>query len=96
MKPIINVLLIILDFYWFVVIVSVILSWLTNFNVINSRNEVVRSIWRITYDLTEPVYRQIRRVIPNMGGIDFSPFVLILLIYLLKQYLQYYIYPIVP
>ena len=46
MKPIIEVILIILDAYWFVVMASVILSWLINFNVVNTRNEVVRTIWR--------------------------------------------------
>lgn len=96
MKPIIEVLLIILDFYWFVILVSVVLSWLINFNVINSRNEIVRAIWRIAYDLTEPAYRVIRRVIPPLGGIDFSPFVLLLLIYLLQRYLTGYVLPFVP
>lgn len=96
MKPIIEVLLIILDFYWFVVMVSVVLSWLINFNVINTRNEVVRTIWRMVYDLTEPAFRLIRRVIPPLGGIDFSPFFLLLVIYLLQRYLQGYVLPFVP
>ncbi|MDR3493452.1 MAG: YggT family protein [Ancalomicrobiaceae bacterium] len=96
MKPIIEVLLIILDFYWFVIMVSVVLSWLINFNVINSRNEVVRAIWRISYDLTEPAYRVIRRVIPPLGGIDFSPFILLLVVYLLQRYLTGYVLPFVP
>lgn len=96
MKPIIEVLLIILDFYWFVVMVSVVLSWLINFNVINTRNEIVRAIWRMVYDLTEPAFRLIRRVIPPLGGIDFSPFFLLLVIYLLQRYLQGYVLPFVP
>ena len=96
MKPIIEVLLIILDFYWFVVMVSVVLSWRINFNVINTRNEIVRAIWRMVYDLTEPAYRLIRRVIPPLGGIDFSPFFLLLVIYLLQRYLQSYMLPFVP
>jgi YggT family protein len=96
MKPIIEVLLILLDFYWFVVMASVILSWLINFNVINTRNDVVRAIWRMVYDLTEPVFRTIRRVVPPLGGIDFSPFFLLLLIYLLQRYLQGYVLPFVP
>ncbi len=96
MKPIIEVLLIILDFYWFVVMVSVVLSWLINFNVINTRNEIVRAIWRMVYDLTEPAFRVIRRVIPPLGGIDFSPFFLLLVIYLLQRYLQGYVLPFVP
>ena len=95
MKPIIEVLLIILDFYWFVILASVILSWLVNFNVINSRNEIVRTIWRITYDLTEPAYRVIRRVVPPLGGIDFSPFILLLFIYLVQRYLTGYVLPYV-
>lgn len=96
MKPIVEVLLILLDFYWFVVMASVILSWLINFNVINTRNDVVRAIWRMVYDLTEPVFRAIRRVVPPLGGIDFSPFFLLLLIYLVQRYLQGYVLPFVP
>jgi YggT family protein len=96
MKPIIEVILIILDFYWFVVMASVILSWLINFNVVNTRNDVVKAIWRMVYDLTEPAYRTIRRVVPPLGGIDFSPFILLLIIYVLQRYLQSYVLPFVP
>ena len=96
MKPIIEVLEIILNFYWFVVMASVVLSWLINFNVINTRNDLVRMIWRATYDLTEPVYRRIRAVVPAIGGIDFSPFILLLLIYVLQRYLGEYVWRYVP
>ena len=96
MRPIIEVLQIILNFYWFVVMASVVLSWLINFNVINTRNDLVRMIWRVTYDLTEPVYRRIRQVVPALGGIDFSPFILLLLIYLLQRYLGDYVWRYVP
>eukprot|EP01037_Dinobryon_pediforme_P032734 gene32734-37827_t len=96
MRPIIEVLQIILNFYWFVVMASVVLSWLINFNVINTRNDLVRMIWRVTYDLTEPVYRRIRQVVPTLGGVDFSPFILLLIIYLLQRYLGDYVWRYVP
>ena len=52
---------------------SAVVSWLVAFNVINSRNDVVRTIWNFLYQVTEPVLRPIRNILPNLGGIDVSP-----------------------
>ncbi|WP_019960516.1 YggT family protein [Woodsholea maritima] len=77
--PILNLLLLI-------IFVGIILSWLIAFNVVNAHNQVVNAIWRITNTVTEPLVRPIRSVLPPLGGMDFSPLVLILIIYFLKGY----------
>ena len=84
MNPVAYLIYTILDIYEWVVILAVIVSWLTAFNVINVHNNIVRSILRILLALTEPVFRQIRRVIPAVGGLDLSPLIVIVLIEFLK------------
>jgi YggT family protein len=64
--------------YTYVVIASVILSWLMAFGVINPYNPIVRSIWQMLNAVTEPVLRPIRNIMPNLGAIDLSPIVLLL------------------
>ncbi|MFZ4531936.1 MAG: YggT family protein [Alsobacter sp.] len=93
MRAILDVLLLALDLYTWVIIASAILSWLVAFNVINVRNDVVRMIWNGVYQLTEPVLAPIRRRLPDFGGVDVSPIVLLLLIFLLQRLIAYYIYP---
>ena len=81
MRVILDVILIVLDIYWWVVLATIILSWLIAFNVINTRNQVVDTIWRTLLALTEPVLRPIRRILPKLQGIDLSPIVLFILIF---------------
>jgi YggT family protein len=69
-----------LQLYIYLVIASAILSWLMAFNVVNPRNEVVRSIWRFLDAVTEPALRPIRKILPNLGGVDISPVLLIFII----------------
>ena len=95
MRAILDVVLLILQLYTYVIIIVAILSWLIAFNVINVYNEFVRSIWNALNALTEPLLRPIRQMLPNMGGIDISPIVLILLIYLIQDIITRYIYPYV-
>lgn len=95
MDILLDVILIILRFYWWVVIVMIIMSWLFAFNVINGRNEFVATIWRIVSALTEPALRPIRRFMPNLGGIDISPLVLFLGIYILERVINEYLRPAV-
>jgi YggT family protein len=64
--------------YTYVVIAAVIMSWLIGFNVINIQNPLVRSIWEAVSALTDPLLRPIRRMLPNLGGLDLSPLVLLL------------------
>ena len=80
-NPLIALIVVVLNLYWYVVFAAVIVSWLTAFNVINSHNNLVRSLLRILYALTEPVFRQIRRVIPAIGGLDLSPMVVLIAIW---------------
>lgn len=87
-EPIYQIIQLVLQMYVWVVIASAILSWLVAFNVINTRNQVVYQIGNALYRLTEPALRPIRRVLPNLGGIDLSPVVLLLLIYFLQMLLR--------
>ena len=96
MKPIIEVLLILLNFYWWIVIIAVIVSWLIAFNVINTRHQAVGMITDVLYRLTEPVFRPIRNLMPNFGGLDLSPLIVLLIIYLLMRWLADYVMPYVP
>jgi YggT family protein len=95
MRAILNVLILALDLYKLVIIVAAVMSWLIAFNVVNVRNEVVRTIWSSLVALTEPALRPIRRLLPNTGGLDISPIVLFLLILLIEQIITLYIYPYV-
>ncbi|MGB6326477.1 MAG: YggT family protein [Methylocella sp.] len=93
MRAILDVVLVVLQLYTYVVIAAVILSWLVAFNVVNRYNDVVRSIWNFVTALTEPLLRPIRGSMPNLGGIDISPLILLLLIFLLQRIIAEYIYP---
>jgi YggT family protein len=95
MRPILEVIMYILNAYIYIVIAAVIVSWLIAFNVINTRNQVVAMIVDFLYRITEPVFRPIRNMMPNLGGIDFSPLIVLLLIYVIERSIQLYIYPYV-
>jgi YggT family protein len=95
MRAILNVVILALDLYKLVIIVAAVMSWLIAFNVVNVRNDFVRSVWSALTALTEPALRPIRRILPNTGGVDISPVVLFLLILLVEQIITLYIYPYV-
>lgn len=95
MRAILDVILLVLQLYVWVIIASAIFSWLFAFNVVNPRNQVVATIGNALYQLTEPVLRPIRRYVPIFGGLDISPIILILAIFLLQRIIVYYIYPAV-
>jgi YggT family protein len=76
-----------LGLYEFIVIAWVILSWLISFNVINTHNRIVYLISDFLYRVTEPALGPIRRILPNFGGIDISPIILILIIYFIRDFL---------
>lgn len=78
--PLLRVLVIAIDLYIWMVIIGAILSWLVAFNIINTSNQFVYMVLDFLYRITEPALRPIRRFIPNFGGIDISPVVLILLL----------------
>lgn len=82
MRSILMLIVNVLEIYSWLVIIGAVLSWLIQFNVVNMRNDVVRSVVTAIYALTEPVLDRIRRFMPHLGGIDLSPIVLILAIQL--------------
>jgi YggT family protein len=93
MRALLDVILIALQLYVWLVVAAAVLSWLVAFNVVNTRNQVVSTIGEFLYRITEPVLRPIRNFMPHLGGIDISPIILILLIYLVERIIVYYIYP---
>ncbi|MEO1197779.1 MAG: YggT family protein [Pseudomonadota bacterium] len=95
MRAILDVVLIALDIYVWIIIFSAILSWLVAFGVVNTRNQFVATVGNALHQITEPALRPIRRFLPNLGGIDISPIVLILLIFLIQRIIILYIYPVV-
>jgi YggT family protein len=84
-NPIISLILLLLDIYEWVVIAAVVASWLVVFNVVNVANHVVRQILRALDALTDPVFRQVRRIIPPIGGLDLSPLVVLIAIWFLER-----------
>jgi len=74
-----------LNIYWYIILATVVISWLRAFNIINSGNATVRQIEHVLYVLTEPILGPIRRVLPNFGGLDFSPIVVLFVISFLQQ-----------
>lgn len=76
-----------LSIYWWIVILAAVFSWLYAFNVINSRNQFVSSIGNALYQLTEPVFSRIRRFLPDLGGVDISPIIVLLAIFFAQQLL---------
>jgi YggT family protein len=84
LNPIPALLIEVLEIYKWIVIAAVIVSWLTAFNVINQYNNFVRMVLRVLIALTDPVFRQVRRVIPPIGGLDFSPIVVFVAIWFLQ------------
>jgi YggT family protein len=71
--------------YVYVLIASAVLSWLVAFNVVNVRNPIVAQIGDFLYRITEPALRPIRRILPNLGGIDISPIVLVIGLFFLQH-----------
>lgn len=69
-----------------IIIIQAILSWLIVFNVINTYNDFVRSVWQTLEAITKPIYRPIRRIMPDFGALDLSPLVVLLLIIILKDF----------
>jgi YggT family protein len=93
MRAVLDIIIIVLDLYTWLLIASAILSWLIAFNVVNTRNQFVAAVAEFLYRITEPVLAPIRRVMPNLGGLDISPIIVILLIMFIERVIMYYIYP---
>ena len=84
-----------LKLYSYVVIANVVISWLVAFNVLNTQNRFVYSILELTYRLTDPFLRRIRAFLPNLGNLDISPIILLLLIWFIEMCMKLYVAPII-
>jgi len=93
MRALLDVILLALQLYIWLLIASAVLSWLIAFNVVNVRNQFVSTIGEFLYRITEPALRPIRNMLPNLGGLDISPVILILIIYFIENVIALYIYP---
>ncbi|MBB4086597.1 YggT family protein [Sphingomonas carotinifaciens] len=82
---ILQILQILLNVAWWIIIVQAILSWLIAFNVINTSNDMVRTIWYALQRMTDPLYRPVRRILPDFGALDLSPMVVLLAIIILDR-----------
>ena len=83
----------IITIYIWLLIASAVLSWLIAFNVVNTRNAFVSAVAEFLYRITEPLLAPIRSIMPNLGGLDISPIILILIIMFIQRVITYYIYP---
>jgi YggT family protein len=83
----------VIDIYTWIVIASAIMSWLVAFGVINVRNQFIRVVVDLLYRLTEPLLRPIRKILPNLGGVDISPVILLLGLFFLRSLLWEYVWP---
>jgi YggT family protein len=93
MRAVLEVIQIILDLYVYLLIASAILSWLIAFNVVNTRNQFVAAVAEFLYRITEPVLAPIRSFMPNLGGLDISPIILILIIIFIQKLISYNLMP---
>jgi YggT family protein len=93
MRAVLDVVMLALNLYVWLLIASAVLSWLIAFNVVNTRNQFVSSVWDFLYRITEPALRPIRNMLPNLGGIDISPIILLLIIFFIQSVITRYIYP---
>jgi len=88
-NPFVNLIVLLLGLYTWVVIAAVVMSWLIAFGVINTYNEFARTVVRFLAALTEPVFRQVRRVIPPIGGLDISPIIVLIGVVFLQNFVQW-------
>jgi YggT family protein len=88
--PFIQLILLLLDLYFWVIIAVVVMSWLVAFNIVNPTNNIVRQIRYALYRLTEPLLGPIRRLMPDLGGIDVSPVILLIALWFVRNSVAYY------
>ncbi|MCB1436152.1 MAG: YggT family protein [Rhodobiaceae bacterium] len=87
MLAIFDVVLLVLQLYWWIIIASAVMSWLIAFGIVDTRNRFVYLVADTLNRLTEPALRPIRNLLPNLGGIDISPIILLLIIYFVQQFI---------
>ena len=96
MKAILDVILVILSIATWIILIQAVLSWLLTFRVLDLRNNVVAQIWGGLERMTEPLYRPIRNMLPPMSGIDLTPLVVLLIIFILRSVISRYGYSLAP
>jgi YggT family protein len=84
MASLIQILMLVLDIAWFIVIAHIIMSWLINFQVLNLRQPLVAQVWHGLNRLLEPIYAKIRQFLPDMGGLDLAPLIFLVALYAVR------------
>jgi YggT family protein len=79
-----QILSILLNVLWWIIIIQAVMSWLIAFNVINTHNDFVRQLWQVLERITEPLYRPFRRIMPDFGGLDMTPMLVLIIISILR------------
>ena len=92
MEHILLLLYRVIDIYFYILIINIILSWLIAFNVVNTQNRLVVTILYATNRLTDPLLNPVRRILPNLGGIDISPIILVLCLLFIQDYIRFNLY----
>ncbi len=87
-----QILSILLNILWWIIIIQAVMSWLLAFNVINTHNEFVNQLWYVLERITEPLYRPFRRIMPDFGGIDLTPMLVLILLIILRGPVMDYLY----
>ena len=87
MNALLFLILSVIDILWWIIIISVIMSWLVAFNVINLQNQFVYSIYQVVNNITEPMMRPIRKFMPDLGGIDLSPIIVLVGLTVLRVFI---------
>ena len=95
MKSIFILLDSVISIYLWVIIINALLSWLVAFNILNTQNRFVYSILELTYRLTDPILNKIRRFLPNLGTLDISPVILLLLIWFIEMCMKLHVAPMI-
>ena len=85
MITLLQIVQVLLNLLWWIIVIQAVLSWLIAFNVINTSNNFVRSLWEGLRKLTEPLYRPIRKILPDFGALDLSPIVVLLIVFILSS-----------
>ncbi|WP_422059172.1 YggT family protein [Sphingopyxis sp.] len=89
-----DILAILLNILWWIIIIQAVMSWLLAFNVINTHNEFVRQLWFVLERITEPLYRPLRRIMPDFGGIDLTPMLVLILLIIIRGPVLSYLYQV--
>ena len=87
-----DILSILLNILWWIIIVQAVMSWLIAFNVINTHNDFVGQLWHVLDRITEPLYRPFRRIMPDFGGIDLTPMVVLILLIIIQGPVMTFLY----